>query len=129
MNRLEIFKQVKEHMLTQNAKALDEGGECVYLSDTGLKCAVGCLIKPEYYDEKIEGLAVEGLYGFTDQLGRQKAYKYEPLRKAIENSLGCVLDHKKIAMLDTLQQIHDCGDVSNWENELNQLEQEIIDDE
>ena len=125
MNRLEIFKQVKEHMLTQNAKALDEGGECVYLSDTGLKCAVGCLIKPKHYDEKMEGCSASQL--LHPPKYNRKGYK--ELKDSLEKTLNTELNQNIVSMLGELQRIHDELEVSEWETELNYLEQEIINDD
>ena len=49
MNRQEVFDKVAIHLLTQNAKALNSGGLCVYKTPNGLRCAVGCLI-PDGHD-------------------------------------------------------------------------------
>ncbi len=47
MTKQEIFDKVATHLLTQNEKALNSVGGCVYRTDKGLKCAVGCLIPVE----------------------------------------------------------------------------------
>ena len=128
MTRLQIFKRVKEHLIAQDCKAMDKGGECVYLSDTGLKCAVGCLIKPEYYDEKMEGCAV-GSLSSKGYLAPSNVEKYKIFEKALQKSLDVELDDDIVNMLEQLQRIHDEVDVDQWENELNYLEQEIINDD
>lgn len=44
MNAQEIFEKVAAHLLSQNAQALDKGGNCLYRDPSGKACAVGCLI-------------------------------------------------------------------------------------
>lgn len=53
----DLFGQVARHLLTQKAKAKSPGGGCRYLDDAGLRCAVGCLIRPDVYNPTIEGCA------------------------------------------------------------------------
>lgn len=51
----EVFNQVAVHLLTQNDKSFIDGG-CAYRGDNNLKCAAGCLIADDEYDEKMEDL-------------------------------------------------------------------------
>ena len=44
MTRQEIFDKVFTHLLTQKYQAITDDGQCEYLANNGLKCAVGCLI-------------------------------------------------------------------------------------
>jgi hypothetical protein len=45
-----------DHLATQKARAWSEdNGTCGYRTETGLMCAVGCLIPDELYDPEIEG--------------------------------------------------------------------------
>lgn len=103
----EIFTQVKTHLLTQNAKALNHG-TCRYRSDQSgviLKCAIGCLIPDEAYSSSFEGACVE-----DDMMDR-------PLHAA-----GIDIDNEEImAILTKLQSIHDCQPVSCWERDLRRL--------
>jgi hypothetical protein len=56
MTTQEIFDTVVNHLFTQGRPAIDDStGYCKYLSKSGLKCAVGCLIKPEHYHPEMEG--------------------------------------------------------------------------
>jgi hypothetical protein len=62
MNIQEIFTRVVTHLLTQNTRALVDNGEgrevCRYRTPEGLSCAVGCLMKDEFYSEACEGNGV-----------------------------------------------------------------------
>lgn len=59
MNTQEIFNTVATHLLTQNARSMGtapqmEGRGCLYRGENGRMCAVGCLIKDEFYDPILE---------------------------------------------------------------------------
>ena len=54
-NLQNIFDRVVTHLLTQNAKALDDAGYCTYRGFDGRMCAIGCLIPPERYEKFLEG--------------------------------------------------------------------------
>jgi len=49
----EIFDKVTTHLLTQN-KQSKEGKVCLYRGPNGTMCAVGCLIKDEFYYDGLE---------------------------------------------------------------------------
>lgn len=51
----EVFDQVAEHLLKQNAQSKYARG-CAYRGDGGLKCAAGCLIADDEYSEEFENL-------------------------------------------------------------------------
>ena len=77
MKKRQVFKQVAQHLLDQNKRAeyfarVDEEDSCRYHMDGGIKCAVGCLISDEHYDETLEGRDIEDMR----------------VRKAVELSLG-----------------------------------------
>ena len=46
----QVFDQVAAHLLKQN-KTSETGPYCAYRSEDGLKCAAGCLIGEDEYDE------------------------------------------------------------------------------
>lgn len=51
----DVFNQVAFHLLSQGERAVEEVcGACVYLAPDGLRCAAGCLISDEEYDEAME---------------------------------------------------------------------------
>ena len=43
-------------------KAIDPVDGCVYLSGEGKKCAVGCFISPQKYQEKFEGRSLTDIW-------------------------------------------------------------------
>ncbi len=102
MNKQEIFNTVCEHLMKQKAKARAPQGGCNYLAADGKKCAVGCLIPKELYNESIEGV-------FAD------FYEMEPLYKKLGIHLG------NVQMLSALQFCHDSLDVSSWKQELKRI--------
>lgn len=54
----EVFEQIANHLITQNAKSVDElhpAKICMYRSPfTKLKCAAGCLIADHEYESEYE---------------------------------------------------------------------------
>ena len=98
MTNQEIFTKVKNHLLTQNRRALQRL-VCRYRTDEGLKCAIGCLIPDDVYTRNIEHKTVDLLC-----LGVVKDFDY---LKQFDKSF-----------LRRLQVIHDNVDVDKWENEL-----------
>ena len=50
----QIFDQVARHLLKQGKRAVSAQGRCKYRTDDGLKCAAGCLISDEEYDQNFE---------------------------------------------------------------------------
>ena len=116
----EIFDRVKTHLLAQGEKAL-RGGEpygsgkhgsgCAYHAQSGLKCAIGCLITDEAYSEVLEGDTV-------DDFG---------VRAALESS-GISDDPVTLEMLCRLQSIHDDEAPNRWEHELDNLEADLFGD-
>jgi len=51
----EIFDTVVFHLLAQQAKAEDADGSCLYRGADGKKCAIGCLIPDDRYNDAMEG--------------------------------------------------------------------------
>ena len=95
---LDVFKKVSEHLLDQNDRALSVAGlYCVYRSNSGLKCAVGCLIEDQFYSKELEGLDVR-----TD---------------VIENVLklsGVPITEEVLKLLEELQKVHDYVKPEGW---------------
>ena len=92
METQEIFDRVVQHLRQQGRPALNTKGSCsMYRADNGLMCAVGCLIKEEFYTEELE---------FHEAS--------EPtVVEAINNSLGCTLSEEQLDLLSSLQNLHD----------------------
>ena len=61
MSPQEIFNKVAEHLLTQNQLAVNYEGTICYKTDTGLKCAIGCLINEVYYCYEIEHNTIKNI--------------------------------------------------------------------
>ena len=99
----EVFDQVKNHLLKQNARSgvLGERWKCKYRGLDGLKCAAGCLISDEEYKPKMESRTWYGLI-------------YNGLIKETQHDV----------LIKKLQIIHDDTDVENWEKDLKELAKE-----
>jgi hypothetical protein len=95
-----IFDEVVAHLRKQNARSFrNENGlvRCLYRSDDGLKCAVGCLIPDNEYTPEMEKWMVLSVV--------------EMLSKPLQTKLGRHLD-----LLKRLQHIHDDIEVGCWED-------------
>ena len=99
-----IFYKVQRHLLKQNERA-KFGGHCQYRTDSGLSCAVGCLISDQMYSShaNIEGRGVSGLP--SDVLTPIIGVQYAKARR-------------KLDLLGGLQHIHDQYLPSAWPEEL-----------
>lgn len=107
---LEIFNEVREHLLFQNAKSLAGVNDllCVYKNPEGLNCAVGCLIPDEDYVLEMD----RGTYAFLEKfIGTY--YPYIDLKG------------DRFRLLQNLQTIHDQSSVEEWETELNTLKEHL----
>jgi hypothetical protein len=93
----EIFDQVANHLLTQMQKSENIGRKCMYRNYSGLKCAAGCLISDEEYEERFEGCSWYKL------IEREQISKY----------------HERL--IQELQDIHDNYEVCDWKDELKYL--------
>ena len=98
MEKQEIFEKVAKHLLTQGKKSVYAHGDgdtlCSYKSPDGLQCAIGILIKDEFYFPGMEGQRATGKDVF----------------RALERSLPNfpVWDNREF--LQGLQHIHDDHD-------------------
>lgn len=104
MNRQEVFDKVSDHLLTQGKRSTNNGS-CKYRSDEGYMCAVGCLIKDEFYDPKMEGSVADD----------------EGVLYVLRNSGINVSSNTDRKFLLDLQIIHDNRDPFTWERELNKF--------
>ena len=91
----EAFNVMVKHLRDQGALSTSEGGGCAYRGQKGLKCAIGVLIKDEFYDKGIEGSCSSSVF-------------LEALEKSgwvdVQNS-----------MLHSTQLVHDLQDIHYWE--------------
>jgi hypothetical protein len=97
----EIFDFVADHLLTQNAKAIEGSGTCLYRCGD-LKCAVGALISDEDYDCSFEMQNLRILSG-----------RKETIFNHIEES--------RLKFLIHLQMIHDDFLIEEWPEKLSIL--------
>ena len=112
MNKIEqeLFNRVKTHLLNQGAKAVTEVvsdgiNMCQYHAESGLKCAVGCLIDAKAYDFSMEGEDI------NDDL------VYNGLRDSGINMSG-----KTLSILRALQHVHDSHEPSEWSESIDKVE-------
>ncbi len=105
MTKQEVFNKVVRHLLTQNewAMMINEIGveKCMYLTPTGLKCAVGCLITDNAYHPSLENQSVSA----------------DEVQQALLRS-GIVLGDNDLSLLRVLQIIHDLKAPYLWRHEL-----------
>lgn len=96
----EIRPYVRAHLLAQNRQSLTRHADymCAYRGRNGTSCAVGCLIKAEFYSPSIEGKTV---------------YDIRPI---LRQSLGFEPDWDE---LNHFQTIHDSYDPQHWEGLFN----------
>ena len=106
-----IFYKVQKHLLKQNEQALDRVGSCQYRTNSGLSCAVGCLIPDQMYRShaNIEG-GVAGLP--SDVLTPIIGVHYAKARR-------------KLDLLGGLQHIHDAYPPSAWPEELAKIKHDF----
>lgn len=91
----EVFDQVARHLLTQNAKAYDESRDrCMYRTGR-LKCAAGCLIADDEYQQRFEGI------------GSWPSLVEEGIAPAAHMTL-----------ISRLQDVHDHGEPDQWHHDL-----------
>lgn len=71
MTPVEISEKIRDHLIKQNARAQNRNGSCRYRGIDGLSCAVGCLIKDEFYNaNEIEG---HGVFTYGVRLALNKS--------------------------------------------------------
>ena len=107
-SKIETFNKVKKHLLNQKERAMNSHGACSYFNDSGLKCAVGCLIPESLYESTIEGICIEDIIKNTDHFKCNKE-----------------LEKHDIELLKELQYIHDETPIEIWDYHLMILEEKI----
>lgn len=113
------FNTVSAHLLAQNARSLADYNltqGCAYRGENGLKCAIGALIKDEFYLPKLEGLMVAATQTTQAVL---KSLKLEQqgtdLVAKDGETVDCLLF---LELLHDLQLIHDNVDPCLWQEYL-----------
>ena len=83
----EMFDTVVAHLIQQGVPSVDDTGVCMYRGPNNTKCAIGCLIPNENYDESFEGRSV--------------------FYSVVRNSLPFHVDDPMMNLLSSLQNAHD----------------------
>ena len=101
MNMQEVFDIVARHLLTQMAVSTDGYGSCAYRGAGGKMCAIGVLIKDDFYNEELEDCDVEN----------------SGVLWALRCS-GVRMGRDMVRMLAELQRIHDRVNTNQWAEKL-----------
>lgn len=105
----ELFDKVVNHLIDQGGPSIAYEPDytfpaaiCKYRGGDGRSCAIGCLIKDEFYKEEFEGNL------FTEMLH---------IKSAVEKSVGEILSSRTVELLRSLQIAHDKAHyvIDRWE--------------
>lgn len=99
----EIFNKVATHLRTQGVQSLSDDGTCLYRSPDGLKCAIGCLIRDEFFDLAWN---FESIY-------------HRDVQEALVNS--GVSANVDFELLAALQLTHDVDEPETWSSSLHAI--------
>lgn len=99
MNKQKVFNQVVIHLITQNERAFGPRGNCVYRGKDGLRCAIGCLIPDDKYNEDMEGTPLSK-------------------KQSVQDAISLKMSSLHLQLLVSLQFIHDHTTPHHWETEL-----------
>jgi hypothetical protein len=109
MNMQEMFDVAVSRLLSQECQSSDHEGVCMYRGDNGAVCAVGALIKDEFYNESLE----------------ENTVNTQNVMDAVESSLGQEL-HEEWYLLTSLQSCHDCERTWTDEKGFNQSHSQVL---
>lgn len=108
MNKQDTFDKVVKHARTQNEKAQDlVRKQCLYRTESGLKCFIGCLIPDNLYNKGMESKTIIALHNHHNEV--------------MEEIFGSELTKADIDFLSNLQRIHDQSEVRVWESKFKHL--------
>jgi len=106
LTKQQTFDKVAHHLLEQGEQSRDGHYSCVYREESGLKCAVGCLITDEAYSSDLEDCSVDE----------------ENVKAALKKS---GIGMSNIIWLETAQKIHDRCEPEEWKRKLEVLAEAI----
>jgi len=92
-----LYDHIVKHLITQWAKSQGDGS-CLYRDNYGHSCAVGCLIKDEFYSKELE----------------EKVVRHDAILEVLEKSFGRALTEEEILLLEAMQRVHDDLPVECW---------------
>lgn len=92
----EIFNTVAAHLHKQGRPAYAEDGwSCSYRTNSGLSCAVGCLIPDKLYNPKFEGRAAANVISLLYRWGLADWREHVALLEALQGLHDyCKITHK-----------------------------------
>ena len=73
-----VYDTMVNHLRKQQARAVNEKGNCRYRTENGNMCAVGCLIADDEYDAGLERLSLENTIHFLMD-GKAQPSRLKPL--------------------------------------------------
>lgn len=106
MELQQLFDTVSTHLLTQNRQSRNIFNNCVFHSNDGAKCAIGCLIPEDAYHPMFELTSFDG--------------EDDRIRKAVFPVIG-ESTVEKLELLDELQCLHDEALPEEWTKALQNL--------
>lgn len=92
MTKQQTFDTVVKHLRKQKRKAT-HGSACRYRTDSGLKCAAGCLIPDDKYYRVAEGRAAD----------------------SAPNAAILIEEGHDVPLVQSLQSVHDVHSLDQWE--------------
>lgn len=125
INLQSIFDKVAAHLMQQNAQAVN-GESCRYLTDNGLRCAVGCLIDAAHYNPSFEGNCPD----WIESSAAMDAKAAFGIFNAVVTSQQITFvddteKHRLCCLLRKLQSVHDTYDVVEWPERLQRAAKEL----
>ena len=72
----QVFDQVVAHMIKQGERSIQNGSMCLYRGPNGLKCAAGCLIADDEYEEYFDKGADSGGGNWSSMILNNSAPDY-----------------------------------------------------
>lgn len=118
MTKQALFNKVAQHLLTQQKKAATRSGTCMYRTQTGLSCAIGCLIPDNKYDKSFEGVGIDDTFWDCEE-----DLEFVRDMRKIMRAAGLVKAQTKLA--SELQNVHDFYSVKQWPQELERVAEEF----
>ena len=116
MNLQGLFDKVAQHLLKQKTKSMQDRA-FAYRGEEGRMCAVGCLIKDEFYRPSLEGKII--LCNGAVQHAVQQSLDGEA-DSSVMTTAGTLTQQAR-HLLDDLQIVHDQRLTHHWKEELARL--------
>lgn len=105
MNQQLVFDTVRFRLLLQEKQCTDGDGNCLYFGTTGLRCAIGWLIREDRYNGMLEGESIESLIE----------------QRVLGEEFGEVETTEDMKLLQELQDLHDSNPPMLWDKKFRDL--------